>query len=197
MTHQIKTIMAIIPFLFLVGCNRPHVIPEGLESQIDRDLRYGEVKENPDMYRGKLMLAGGKVLSAKRLKEGTRIEVLQIPLSSDLVPEEGPETSMGRFIAMDFEEHIVNPAVLEDIRLITVVGEVVGSTRIKIDDIDTQVPRLTVKHITVWDRDHLRAYYPYRGYYQPYDWGYRKYYGYPYYWSSVHPPMQEVTVVKP
>ena len=89
MTHQIKTIMVIIPFLFLVGCNRPHVIPEGLESQIDRDLRYGEVKENPDMYRGKLMLAGGKVLSAKRLKEGTRIEVLQIPLSSDLVRERG------------------------------------------------------------------------------------------------------------
>jgi outer membrane lipoprotein len=171
----------VIPFLLLVGCHRYDVIPERLEGHVDRNLRYVQVKENPEMYRGKLMLAGGKVLSSKRLKEGTRIEVLQIPLSSDLVPEEGPETSKGRFVAMDFEQLVVDPAVLDDNRLITVVGEVVGTTTIKIDDIEKHVPQLNVKHITVWDRDRVRPYYPYRGYYAP-GWGYRGYYGNPYYW---------------
>jgi outer membrane lipoprotein len=177
------TVVAVIPLLILAGgCSRQDVIPERLESQVDRDLRYVQIKDNPDAYRGKLMLAGGKVLSARRLNEGTRIEVLQIPLSSDLVPEEGKETSKGRFVAMDMEQHVVDPAVLDDNKLITVVGEVVGSTPIKIDEIEMQVPKLAVKHITVWDRERLRPYYPYYGYRAPHAWGYRGYYGYPYFW---------------
>ena len=182
MKYRTYMSLAIIPFLFLVGCNRPDVIPERLEGKVDRDLRYGQVKENPGMYRGKLMLAGGKVLSATRLKEGTRIEVLQIPLNSDLIPDERAELSKGRFVAMDFGQNVVDPAVLDDNRHITLVGEVVGSTAVKIGEVENQVPQLIVKHITVWDRDQLRAYSPYSGYYAPYGWGYRGYYGYPYYW---------------
>ena len=72
--------------------------------------------------------------------------------------------------------------LLNDNKHITIVGEVVGSTTIKIDEIEKQVPEMKVKHITVWDRDNLRAYYPHHGYYAPYGYGYRGYYGYPYYW---------------
>ena len=180
MRHLGRATLAVIPFLLLVGgCNRQEVIPERLESQVDRDLRYVQVKENPEAYRGKLMLAGGKVLSAKRLKAGTRIEVLQIPLSSDLVPEEKGEASKGRFVAMDTEQNVVDPAILDDNKLITIVGEVVGSTTIKIDEVEMQVPQLAVKHITVWDHDRLQPYYGYRA---PYAWGYRGYYGHRYYW---------------
>jgi outer membrane lipoprotein len=176
-----RAIFAVIPILLLGGCSdRQEVIPERLEGQVNRDLRYIEVKENPDVYRGKLMLAGGKVLTAKRLQDGTRIEVLQIPLSSDLVPEEGQETSKGRFVAMDTGKNVVDPAVLDDNKLITVVGEVVGATTIRVDEVEMQVPQLTVKHITVWEQPR----YPYSGYRMPYAWGYGygSYYGYPYFW---------------
>ena len=90
MRHLGRVTLTVIPFLLLVvgGCNRQEVIPERLEGPVDRDLRYVQVKQNPDTYRGKLMLAGGEVLSATRLQEGTHIEVLQIPLSSDLFPKE-------------------------------------------------------------------------------------------------------------
>ncbi len=182
MNHQSKTILAVIPFLFLIGCHRQDVIPERLEGKVDRDLRYVQVKDNHEMYHGKLMLAGGKVLSATRLKEGIRIEVLQIPLSSDLVPDERTETSKGRFVAMDLGQNIADPAVLDDNKYITIVGEVAGSTTVKIDEIEKQVPQLKVKHITVWEQDNRRAFYPYRGYYAPYGWGYGPYYGYPYWW---------------
>ena len=182
MKHRTHVSLSVIPLLFLIGCNKPDVIPERLEGRVDRDLRYAEVKDHPGMYLNKLMLVGGKVLSATRVKEGTRIEVLQIPLNSDLIPDQRVEMSNGRFVAMDFEQHIVDPAVLEDNKLITVVGEVVGSKSIKIDDIEAEVPRLIIKHITVWDRDQMKAYSPYRGYYPPYGWGYRGYYGNPYYW---------------
>ena len=166
------------------GCNRPDVVPDRLEEQVDKDLRYSDVKENPSLYKGKTMLAGGKVLSAKRVEEGTRVEVLHIPLSGDLVPEAEQSTSQGRFIAVDVDNrHIIDPAVLDDQRLITVVGEVQGVTTITVDEVDMQVPRLIVKHVTVWDRDLAgNAYRPYEGYYAPYAWGYGPRYGFPLYW---------------
>jgi outer membrane lipoprotein len=175
------TILTVIPVLLIAGaCSRHDLVPERLEGQVDRDLRYVDVKESPDAYRGKLMLAGGKVLSAERLKEGTRIEVLQYPLTADLVPDENGEPSKGRFIAMDTEgSHISDPAVLDDDKLVTLVGEVVGTATVKIDEIEERVPKLALKHVTVWDKDRLRPYYGYRS---PYAWGYGPYYGRGYYW---------------
>ncbi len=172
-----------VPMLCNVGCQRQTVVPEQLKGQVDRDLRYVEVKGDPGAYKGKLMLAGGKVLSAKRLKEGTRIEVLQIPLSKDLIPEHHQDESKGRFVVMDFgNQHVADPAVLEDGKLITVVGEVIGATSTKIDEVEQQVPELSLKHVTVWDQGFQGAYRPYAGYYPPYAWGYGPRYGYPYYW---------------
>jgi len=176
-----RVLVAMLSLLALsaTACHRQDVIPQGLEGKVDRHLRYVEVKSNPDAYRGKLMLAGGKVLSAQRLKEGTQVEVLQIPLSSDLVPEEQQEESKGRFVAIDHGQNVVDPAVLEDNKLVTIVGEVIGSTTIKIDEVEQRVPELEIKHVTVWDRDRLRPYYGYRA---PYAWGYGPYYGRALYW---------------
>ena len=131
------------------------------------------------------MLAGGKVLSAKRTQDGTQIEVLHIPLSEDLMPTGKETESKGRFVVIDRNnEHVSDPAVFDDDNeRVTVVGEVLGMTTIQIDEVQQQVPQLAVKHITVWDWDRMRrGYGPHAGYGYPYGWGYRGYYGYPYYW---------------
>lgn len=170
--------------LLVSSCSRQDVVPERLESRVDRDLRYVDVKQSPEQYQGKLMLAGGKVLSAQRLQDGTRIEVLQIPLSDELMPV-GPEAeSKGRFVAMDVgNAHVADPAVFDQDKRITLVGEVVGTSKVTIGEVEQQVPKLAVKHMTVWDWDRVRGgYAPYYGYRYPYAWGYRGYYGYPYYW---------------
>jgi outer membrane lipoprotein len=174
MTSKLWIIAALA--LATTACSQ-EVIPEKLEGKVDRDLRFVEVKENPEAYQGKLVLAGGKVLSAKQQEDGIRIEVLQMPLSSDLVPED--RRSHGRFIAMDTEGHVADPAVLDEHEKVTVVGEVVGTDTVKIDQVKEEVPKLRIKHVTVWDRDRIRPYYGYRS---PYAWGYGRYYGYPYYW---------------
>ena len=170
--------------LVATACQRTDVIPERLEGRVDRDLRYSDIKGHPDDYRGKLMLAGGKVLSAKRTQEGTRLEVLQIPLSEDLMPTGQDAESKGRFVVIDRGDHVSDPAVFDDEKTrVTVVGEVLGKTMIQIDDVKEQVPELAVKHITIWDWDRTRSgYAPYYGYGFPYAWGYREYYGYPFYW---------------
>ncbi|MCA9422609.1 MAG: Slp family lipoprotein, partial [Nitrospira sp.] len=63
------------------GCaSSPVEIPEILQNQIDPTLRFSDVIQHPEAYQGKMLMLGGEVLSAKRLAEGTRLEVLQIPL---------------------------------------------------------------------------------------------------------------------
>ncbi len=119
------------------------VIPDRLEGRVDRDLRYSDIKNNAETYRGKLMLAGGKVLSAKRTQGGTLIEVLQIPLSEDLIPTGRDTDSKGRFVIIDrTNDQVSDPAVFEDEKKrVTVVGEVLGMTTVQIDDVQQQVPQ--------------------------------------------------------
>jgi len=177
--------LSIALLCFIAGaCQSKDVIPDRLEGRVDRDLRYSDIKGHPDDYRGKLMLAGGKVLSAKRTQEGTRLEVLQIPLSEDLMPISQDTESKGRFVVIDRGDQVSDPAVFNDEKKrVTVVGEVLGTTTIQIDEVQQQVPELKMKHVTVWDWDRTRSgYAPYYGYGYPYAWGYRGYYGYPFYW---------------
>ncbi|MBX3300580.1 MAG: Slp family lipoprotein [Nitrospira sp.] len=169
--------------LFAGGCARKDIIPDRLEGKVDRDLRYSDLKNDPEAKKGKLMLAGGKVLSAKRLEDGTtRIEVLQIPLSDALMPTGHETESQGRFVVIDRSGQVSDPAVFDDKNTrITAVGEVLGTTTIQIDEAQQQVPQLALKHVTVWDWDQVKGgYNPYYGYGHPYGWGYGSYYGYSY-----------------
>ena len=123
------------------------------------------------------MLAGGKVLSAKRTQQGTVLEVLQIPLSEELIPAGSDTETKGRFVIIDRNnDKVPDPAVFDDEKKrVTIVGEVLGMTTIKIDDVQQQVPELAIRNITVWDWDHRN-----RGNGPSYGYAYR--YGYPYFW---------------
>ena len=164
--------------LLAIACQHTtDVIPDRLEGPVDRDLRYADIKDHPETYRGKLMLAGGKVLSAKRTQQGTVLEVLQIPLSEELIPAGSDTETKGRFVIIDRNnDKVPDPAVFDDEKKrVTIVGEVLGMTTIKIDDVYQQVPELAVKNITVWDWDRRNS-----GYGPYYSYAYR--YGYPYFW---------------
>src|SRR5438093_12292429 len=72
---------ALAATLFLAsGCVSSELVPTNMEAQIARDLPFESLKPEPEKYKGRVLLLGGKVLSAKRLKEGTQIDVLKLPL---------------------------------------------------------------------------------------------------------------------
>ena len=71
----------------LAGCASGNFVPASLQAQIDKTLTFPQLRESPDSYRGHLLVLGGEVLSAKRLKDGTRIEVLEIPLDRSFQPD--------------------------------------------------------------------------------------------------------------
>jgi outer membrane lipoprotein len=131
----------------LAGC-AASVLPASLQLQVDRTLTFAQLKDSPDSYRGRLVIVGGEVLSAKRLKEGTRIEVLQIPLEDSYAPGKDRTTSEGRFLAM--QKEFLDPATLPPGTRGTIVGEVTGATTLPLDETDYTYPTLEIRHLKVW-----------------------------------------------
>ena len=120
-----------------------NVIPKELEKQVDRSISFAQIKQNPDQYRGHLVVVGGEVLSIKRSPGGSRIEVLQLPLDDRI-------SSQGRFLAIPVEN--MDPATLPPGSRITVVGDVNGTTTLPLDEIEYPYPTLAVKHLKLWEQ---------------------------------------------
>ena len=158
--------------MLFAGCTSGSVIPAALESQLDKTLTFPQLRESPDAYRGHLMVLGGEVLSAKRLKEGTRIEVLEIPLNRSLQPEPDRTLSRGRFIAV--QKEFLDPATIPPGTNLTLVGEVTGSVADKLDETDYTYPMVEIKSLKVWLRRDTYSHIP--NYYYPPSYYWRPYY---------------------
>ena len=152
-------ILLIICILPLSGCASSDVIPESLELQIDKNLTFDQVIASPDSYRGRTFVVGGEVLKSKRLKEGTQIEVLQLPLDDDQRPASQRTESQGRLLALD--PQFTDPATLPDGTPVTMVAEVTGVTTDRLDEAEYRYPTMEIKHLYVWKDDPQS--YPRRG----------------------------------
>jgi outer membrane lipoprotein len=149
MWPRFLTLWVVVFSLVVLGCSSSPVrIPEALQPQIDQNLTFTEVLTSPGSYRGSLMLLGGEVLKAKRLKEGTQVELLQLPLNKDQEPTTDLTRSQGRMLVL--HQTSLDPATLTPGMLVTFVGEVSGAIIEKIDEADYRYPTLTVKHWYVW-----------------------------------------------
>ena len=141
-------ILLTISVLSFSGCASSDVVPDSLEPQIDKGLTFDQVVANPDSYRGRTFVVGGEVLKARRLKDGTQIEVLQLPLDNDQRPVSQRSESQGRLMAMD--PLSTDPATLPDGTPVTMVAEVTGVTTDRLDEAEYRYPTMAVKHLYVW-----------------------------------------------
>jgi outer membrane lipoprotein len=143
------SLLVVVLSLEVVGCSSsPVKVPETLNSQIDQNLTFSEVLASPDSYKGRLMLLGGEILKAKRLKGGTQVELLQLPLNKDQEPTTNLTRSQGRVLVLHQEP--LDPATLTPGMFVTFVGEISGAITEKIDEADYRYPTLTVKHWYLW-----------------------------------------------
>ncbi len=144
-----RLLVTLVALLVASGCSfSPVGIPEPLERQIDRNLTFTALLASPESYPGRLLLLGGKILKAKRLQEGTQVELLQLPLDTDQEPTSDLTRSEGRLLAL--HQTFLDPATLTPGLLVTLVGEVTGATTDQLDDIEYRYPTLTVKHWYLW-----------------------------------------------
>ena len=176
--HLMTTPVWVMIAALLSGCAPTSDIPASLQTQVDQTLTFSQLKESPPSYKGHLLLLGGEVLTAKRLKEGTRIEVLQLPLDSYQTPGTDRTASQGRFLAL--QRDFLDPATVPPGTRVTIVGEVTGATTLALDETEYSYPTLEIKNLRVWPDSMGAAAWP-RTYNAPYYWG--PYWGrYPYWW---------------
>jgi outer membrane lipoprotein len=156
--------------LLLSGC--AHVISKDLRGKTDLSLTFGQVYQNPNTYRGKLVVWGGEIIETINQKDGTtQIEVYQKPLGWRGEPKE-TVTSEGRFLILT--DKYLDPYLFRRGRKITVAGEILGEEFKHIGQMDYRYPLLSSKQIYLWPEYYYRPY-PYY-YYDPW-------WGYPYWWG--------------
>jgi outer membrane lipoprotein len=146
MRQRIFTWMATM--IVCAGCSTQRVVPESLEPRVDRTVTFRDVLASPESYKGRVLVLGGEVLKAKRLRAGTEIEVLQLPLDGEEKPSRDRQQSQGRFLAL--QQEFLDPATVGEGRWVTLVGEVSGAKTHRLDDMEYRYPMLILKHLHVW-----------------------------------------------
>ncbi len=191
--HALHTIyklaIAFGVLVLLTGCVQPYkaTLPPDITNQINDSLSFSQIKAFPDDHKGKLVILGGQILSAKRLTDSTELIILHLPLIQEREPSTELTHSQGRFIA--YQQTFLDPATVPAGTRITLVGELSGSVTQKLDETDYIYPTLTIKQLKTWPApaDYSRYAQPYP-YWGPYPYGYPywgpwgRYYGYYPYW---------------
>ena len=163
-------------------------VPPDLEQQIDTSVTFVDLQTAPANYVGRVVKAGGVVISAKRTKVQTEIEVLALPTEAGGPPTTERLRSEGRFLAV--REAFLDPASVPAGTPITVIGVVTGSATRPLDESEYTYPVVDIKHLIDWSAvaaQHSEggAAAFYGPYYSPYGYwggpyGYYPYFGRPF-----------------
>lgn len=148
------------------------LIPADVLSQVDDTVSFQQLHADPNQYVGRTVMLSGIALQAKRAREGTEIEILQLPTDRGLSPSDRASKSEGRFLAVH-SDGFLDPAVIEKDTPLTVVGEVKGVKTKALDEGEYQYPVLHVKQLINWNDVRGRdRYADGSGYYDLYEYGY-------------------------
>ena len=152
------------------------VLPPDLRKQADPNLQFTDLKANPDQHVGKVVMLSGIVLAAKRKKDYTEIELLQLPAQPGEPPTSNRSSSEGRFLAV---KEGLDPATVEVGHAATVIGQVKGKDVKMLDETEYTYPVVEAIQLVDWQKVQPR--YGYGGYPYPYYGGYYgRGFGYPY-----------------
>jgi outer membrane lipoprotein len=150
------------------------VISKSLREQVDRDLTFEEVLNNPAPHIGKVVIWGGDIISVTITKEGSQLKILQKPLDFENGPRPG-DRSKGRFLAL--YDNFLDTAIYKEGRAVTIAGRIAGQRIEPLDEIEYRYPLMVAEEIYLWPVYPKMYRYP-RDYWYYDPW----YYPYPYYY---------------
>jgi outer membrane lipoprotein len=102
---------------------------------------------DPNLYKGKLVVLGGRIITATAKNEETWIEVLQQPLDRQYRPESS-DVSYGRFLII--LKGVVDPVIYASGRRITISGEVTGNIVMPIQELPYTYPVISSReHVLI------------------------------------------------
>jgi len=151
--NKILLFLTII-LLFISGC--AHVISKESRSLAARKIPFQWIAQNPEGYKGIMVVWGGDIIETQNLKEGTQIVVLQRPLARSEQPIE-ENKSGGRFLVL--YKGFLDPAIYEKGRKITVAGIIEGEKVLPLGQSEYHYPYLNAREIHLWKPDDMGQYY--------------------------------------
>lgn len=126
------------------------VISQQSLSEVDPAITFQVLIKDPEKYKGKAILQGGRIV-ATTIKEGeTWVEVLQQPLDWQQKPED-TDVSYGRFLVRF--PGFLDPAIYEAGKRITVLGEVEGRKVLPLKEMEYTYPVLLPREHHLWKPD--------------------------------------------
>ncbi|GAN33570.1 MAG: hypothetical protein DYG83_09440 [Candidatus Brocadia sp. AMX2] len=137
--------MPMVFLLFMVGC--APVISKQIRDQVKPDVSFTEVLNDPERYKGQMILLSGTIAETENTREGTLLRVLQRPAGFRGKPKDVDETE-GRFLALD--HRYLDVAVFTKGRAVTIAGEVQGKRILPLDEAEYTYPLIYVKEIYLW-----------------------------------------------
>ena len=145
------------------------VISKQIREQVRPDITFAEVLNDPERYKGQMIILSGVIIEATNTNEGTLLQVLQRPTGFRGKPKDVDETG-GRFLALD--NRYLDVYVYAKGREVTIAGEVQGKRTLPLDKTEYTYPLIYVKELYLWpvtEKGYYPPPYPYY-YYDNYWW---------------------------
>ena len=156
----------IVIALFTASC--AYVISKDVRKQAVKGVSYSMMKENIGIYNGSVFIFGGFIAKSLSNAEGTWLEIVQNP-TDKYGNITSTDFSEGRSLAL-YKGHL-DPLIYEKGRLLTIAGELTGTQKGSIGQMEYTYPIFTIKEVYLWQEQ--TAYFPYDYNYPPSNpWGY-------------------------
>ncbi len=139
------SIIASAIVITLMGC--APVLSDRFLQEANLSISFQEILNDPNLYKGKLVVLGGRIITATAKNEETWIEVLQQPLDRQYRPESS-DVSYGRFLII--LKGVVDPVIYASGRRITISGEVTGNIVMPIQELPYTYPVISSReHVLI------------------------------------------------
>lgn len=139
---MLKIMFILITIIYCSGCS--HVMSDSRLKQVDSTISYKKLAAKPDSYIGKNVLLGGILENVEGGSDITTLEITQLNLFSNGVPNE-TYSSVGKFFAISTK--LIDPVIYRPGNLVTIIGEIKGKKNISINGEEYSYPLLSIKEI--------------------------------------------------
>ena len=143
---MIRKIVSIACLLVLMSACAP-VISQKTMSTVDKNISFMTLQQNPDAFKGKVVVLGGQIIATTVKADETWIEVLQQPLDFRQRPADTDQSS-GRFLVRF--PGFLDPAIYASGRKLTVAGKVDGKIVRPLKEVNYTYPVLTAREHYLW-----------------------------------------------
>jgi len=141
-------ILGIFFIMIVMGCAAG--ISQQSRSKVTYAGSFSALQKTPDVYKGQVIMLGGRIIEAKASPPLSEIYVLQLALGSSGRPVDSDQ-SEGRFIVQT--KQVLDPAVYQKDMLLTVVGTLKGSKVLSIGGFEYAYPFVEPIEIKLWPKE--------------------------------------------